>query len=111
MVTRKKPFPPPPNTLLVRIYVTESRARLARVLELLHQSRRIKGLTAFRGVAGFGSSGSYFMEGDDAGDPPMVLEFFDDADSADATVAFVTSLIAPHHIVVIPVTSLPLAAA
>ena len=108
MAPRTKPVPPLPNTLLVRIYVTESRARLQRVLVLLHESRRIKGLTAFRGVAGFGSAGSYFMEGDDPGDPPMVLEFFDNADSADATVAFVTSLIAPHHIVVIPVTSLPL---
>lgn len=79
-------------------------------MELLQQSKRLRGLTAFRGVAGFGSSGSSFMEGGDHGDPPMVLEFFDDESSAEATVAFVTTLIAPHHIIVMPVTSLPLAA-
>lgn len=107
---RKKPFPPAANALLVRVYVTESRARVERVVQMLRDSKRIQGLTAFRGVAGFGSSGSHFIEGGDGADAPLVLEFFDNESSAEATIAFVTSLIAPHHVVVIPVTSLIVAA-
>ncbi len=92
--------------VIVRVYITESRARLKRLLRLLRESNALKGATVFRAIAGFGST---TPEGADASEPtdlPIVIEFFDSPTRAPETVRFIKTLIAPHHVIVIPATSI-----
>lgn len=106
----RRPEPTEIKNLLVRVYLTESRANMARVMTLLHASGKIRGATAFRGCAGFGSSGSFYVEGGDPPvvDRPVVLEFFDTEASVGATITYIKSLVAPRHIIVIPVIAMPI---
>ncbi len=90
------------DVVVVRFYVTESRAHLERLLEVLHQSGRVRGMTVFRGAAGFGSSSFVSSTAADDADHPVVLEFFDDAESVRETIDHVRKLIAPHHVLTFP---------
>ena len=42
---------------MVRIYLTEGDHQLHRLLDFLNQEEHVRGVTAFRGIAGFGKSG------------------------------------------------------
>jgi PII-like signaling protein len=94
---------PAGDIVLVRVYVTESRARLERVLELLRGSEKIRGITVFRGIAGFGGTPITADQVAAPSDPPVVLEFFDHRSAVEDTVRYLTTLVAPHHVVMWPV--------
>lgn len=94
---------PAGDIVLVRVYVTESRARLERVLELLRGSEKIRGITVFRGIAGFGGTPITADQVTAPSDPPVVLEFFDQRAAVEDTVRYLTTLVAPHHVVMWPV--------
>lgn len=42
---------------LVRIYLTESEGRMEGLLKRLHDEEKVRGVTVFRGICGFGQSG------------------------------------------------------
>lgn len=92
-----------PQAVLVRMYVTESRARLERVLDLLRSSHKIRGITVFRGIAGFGTTPLALDQVSQPADPPVVLEFFDSKDAVEDTVRYLRTLVAPNHVVMWPV--------
>lgn len=100
------------DVTVVRVYVTESRARLQRLLELLRASGELRGLTVFRGIAGFGTTTHLPTDdplgGDEVGAPdlPVVLEFFEHPDQVEKIIQRIRALIAPHHVVTFPATSL-----
>jgi PII-like signaling protein len=89
--------------VVVRIYLTESRARLKRLLQLLRASGKIRGATAFRGIAGFGTTSPADEDASEPKDPPVVLEFFDTRANVEETIRFVRTLVAPRHVVAWPV--------
>jgi hypothetical protein len=64
---------------MVRIYLTEGDHQLHKLLEFLQQEEHVRGVTAFRGIAGFGPSGKVHDSSllDISLDLPLVLEFFD----------------------------------
>ena len=64
---------------VVRIYLTEGEHQFQRLIALLHDEEEVSGLTAFRGIAGFGKSGLLHSSTllDMSLDLPLVLEFFD----------------------------------
>jgi len=68
------------NVTIARIYVTEGQHVHEKIFERLHDEHKIKGVTMFRGVAGFGESGkthsSHLL--DMSFDMPVVVEFFDE---------------------------------
>ena len=88
--------------LVVRVYITESRARLTRLLALLRKSGRLSGMTVFRGIAGFGSSTPQATDASQPTDPPIVLEFFDTPAAVDETIKFLKTMVAPHHVITFP---------
>lgn len=95
---------------LVRVYLHEREPRLKEIMHLLHDEERVRGLTAFRGVAGFGASGQWHTAGlvDLSLDLPYVIEFFDEPGRAQAAVNRIESLCKPGHIVSWPArTTLP----
>lgn len=64
---------------LVRIYLTEGDHQLRKLLDFLQKEEHVRGVTAFRGIAGFGPSGKVHESSllDISMDLPLVLEFFD----------------------------------
>ena len=67
------------NVTMVRIFLTEADAQLKPLLKHLHDDEQVKGVTAFRGIAGFGASGQMHSSSllDLSLDLPVIVEFFD----------------------------------
>lgn len=87
--------------VIVRVYVTESRAHAKQMLKRLRDSHRLSGTTIFRGIAGFGSSMPEDADASEPTDPPLVIEFFDTEAAVQDTIKLIKTLIAPRHIVII----------
>ena len=64
----------------VRIYLTEGERQLASLLTRLHDVEKVRGVTVYRGVSGFGESGKVHSSNllDLSSDLPLVVEFFDE---------------------------------
>jgi len=97
------------DVLIVRIYLSEAdggrRTNLMReIVQLLHDQHRVRGLTVFRGIAGFGTSGE--VHAADllhlTADLPLVIEFFDQPAAAQAAIALVQQRVPSNHIVAWP---------
>jgi PII-like signaling protein len=71
--------------VIARIYCTEAEHKLERILKVLHDEHRVAGVTAFRGIAGFGRSGRMHTASliDASLDLPVVIECFDTAETID----------------------------
>ncbi|MEJ2452399.1 MAG: DUF190 domain-containing protein, partial [Gammaproteobacteria bacterium] len=70
---------------VVRIYLTEGETQLKHLLKRLRDWEKLRGVTVFRGITGYGNSG--VIHGADIIDLsmhlPIVLEFFDTPDKID----------------------------
>lgn len=86
---------------MVRIYLTEGEAKLAGLLRRLHDQEKVRGVTAFRGIAGFGASGKMHTASllDVSLDLPVVIEFFDVPDRVAAILQHIHNDFVPGHIV------------
>lgn len=89
---------------MVRIYLTEGQHLMRELVELLHDRERVRGVTVFRGIAGFGSSGALHTTSlvDLSLDLPLVLEFFDTPERVEQVLATLEKYVEPRHIVVWP---------
>jgi PII-like signaling protein len=85
---------------MVRIYLTEAEAQLKPLLKLLHEDQ-VKGVTAFRGIAGFGASGKLHSSTlvDLSLDLPVVVEFFDTPEKVEKILQHLSADIKPGHMV------------
>jgi uncharacterized protein len=99
------------DVLMVRIYLSERdhgrrKALMQEILSILHDRHAVRGLTVFRGVAGFGASGE--VHADDMlrliVDLPLVIEFFDEPAVAQAAIHLIDDLVPGGHIVSWPAT-------
>jgi len=85
---------------VVRIYISEGHSQLDNLIKRLHDWEHVRGVSVFRGIAGFGDSGklhtSKFM--DLSLDLPLVVEFFDEPDKAEQIIEHLGSTIKPGHI-------------
>jgi PII-like signaling protein len=84
---------------VVRLYLNEGEAQLESLLKRLHDWEHVRGVSVFRGIAGFGDSGeihtSKFI---DLGmELPLVVEFFDSPEKAAQTMEHISSTIKPGH--------------
>ncbi|HEY6520523.1 MAG TPA: DUF190 domain-containing protein [Roseiarcus sp.] len=94
------------DVLMVRVYLSEAdhgrRTNLMQeILSALHDKHAVKGVTVFRGVAGFGADGE--VHADDmlrlAVDLPLVIEFFDEPTVAEAAIHLLETMVAQGHII------------
>jgi PII-like signaling protein len=90
----------------VRIYLTEGEGRLQELLRRLHDEEKVRGVTVFRGISGFGKSGRLHSSSllDMSLDLPLVVEFFDEPQRVEAILAHIGSGFEPGHIVSWPAT-------
>lgn len=86
---------------MVRIYLTEGSHKMARLLERLHDQEKVRGVTVFRGITGFGKSGVMHSSTllDMSLDLPLVVEFFDEPARVTEVLAHLGDLVEPDHIV------------
>ncbi len=94
------------DVVFVRIYLTEGEGRMEGLLERLHDEEKVQGVTVFRGICGFGSSGKLHSSSllDMSLDLPLVVEFFDVPEKVSSILEHIRSDIKPGHIVSWPAT-------
>jgi hypothetical protein len=85
---------------VVRIYLHEAKAQVSGLLRLLHDEHKVRGVTVFRGITGFGTSGKYHSSTlmDMSLDLPVVVEFYDEPAKVDLIIAELNKSIKPGHI-------------
>jgi len=86
---------------MVRVYVVEGEGRLEAMLRRLHDDEKVRGVTVFRGVSGFGPSGNVHAARmvDLSLDLPIVVEFFDTHDKIKEILGHLDVLFKPGHVV------------
>ena len=85
------------NTLditFVRIYLTEKEGLMEGLLKRLHDEEQVQGVTVFRGISGFGSSGKLHSSS-----LPLVIAFFDVPEKVGQILEHIRRNIDPGHIV------------
>ena len=86
---------------MVRVYLTEQKAHLEQLLAHLHDKEKVRGVTVFRGVGGFGKSGVMHSSSllDLSLNLPIVIEFFDTPDRVEPIIEYLQESVEPGHIV------------
>lgn len=91
---------------VVRLYLTEAdhgrRVTLVdEIFRLLHDQHRVRGVTVFRGIAGFGSAGE--VHSADlfrlTANLPLVVEFFDAPEIAARAIESLRGMVDENHII------------
>lgn len=86
---------------VVRIYVMESSHLLESILDYAHNVAKLRGVSVFRAISGFGESGektASFMAL--SMDLPLCIEFFDLPSNIEAALSHFSTLIKPKHMIV-----------
>lgn len=86
---------------MVRIYLTEAEHRLKPLLNHLHDVAKVRGVTVFRAISGFGKSGHVYTSSlvDLSLDLPLVVEFFDVPERAAEIINTLSDLVEKDHII------------
>lgn len=84
---------------VVRIYLTEGETQLKNLMKRLRDWEKLRGLTVFRGISGYGESG--VIHGADIVDLslnlPLVVEFFDEDEKINNIIDHLSDQIKPGH--------------
>ena len=85
----------------IRIYLTEADRRLEPLLIKLHDQEKVRGVTVFRAMSGFGGSGVIHTATlmDLSLDLPLAVEFFDCPEKVDTILEHLSDLLEGGHIV------------
>ncbi len=91
---------------IVHIYLTEGQHQFEQLMTLLHDKEKVRGVTAFRGIAGFGQSGKIHSSTllDISLDMPLVLEFFDVPPKVERVLEHLNRIMKSGHITSWPAT-------
>ena len=78
----------------VRVYLTEH-DKYQRLLARLHDVEKVRGVTVFRGISGFGKDGQIHSAQliDTVLDLPIVIEFFDVPERVETIIAHLRELV------------------
>lgn len=88
------------DVTVVRIYLSEKEGQLDSLLRRLHDWEKVRGVTVFRGISGFGASGELHTTRlvDLTLNLPVVVEFFDEPDKIARIIEHIHTTIKPGHI-------------
>lgn len=87
--------------IIARVYLHEAKADTQKMLEYLHDECKVRGVTVFRGITGFGNSGKYHSSSlmDMSLDLPVVVEFFDEPEKMREIIESLKQTVKPGHLV------------
>ena len=88
------------DVTMVRVYLTEAEGRLETLLAKLHDEEKVRGVTVFRGISGFGKSGKMHSSSllDLSMDLPVVIEFFDEPAKVARILEHLDAMLEPGHV-------------
>ena len=86
---------------VVRIYLTEADKMLPGLLERLHDDEKVRGVSVFRAISGFGSSGTVHSSSllDLSLDLPVAVEFFDRSGKGNAIMEHLADVVEAGHMI------------
>jgi PII-like signaling protein len=86
---------------MVRIYITEGSHLLSKIVDYLKKDAKIRGISVFRAISGFGETGNHTASLIDLSlNLPLTVEFFDDnKDKIVKALDHLGTIIKPEHIV------------
>jgi PII-like signaling protein len=86
---------------VVRIYLTEADKMLPGLLERLHDDEKVRGVSVFRAISGFGSSGAVHSSSllDLSLDLPVAVEFFDRPEKVNAILEHLADRVEAGHMI------------
>jgi len=86
---------------VVRIYLTEADKMLPGLLERLHDDEKVRGVSVFRAISGFGSSGTVHSSSllDLSLDLPVAVEFFDRPEKVNAILEHLADGVEAGHMI------------
>jgi PII-like signaling protein len=89
------------EVLMIRVYLSEHEGKLSKVLSLLHDDLKVRGLSVFRAMTGYGNSGRWHTSNlvDLSLDLPVVVEFCDEPGLARPALERLDALRKPGHVV------------
>jgi PII-like signaling protein len=89
------------DVTLVRVYLTEGEGALKSLLVRLHDEEKVWGVTVFRGISGFGRSGTMHSSSllDLSLNLPIVVEFFDEPAKVKRILSHLKDILPPGHVV------------
>ena len=89
------------NVTVVRVYITEGDHKLKPLMARLHDEEKVRGVTVFRGISGFGKSGKMHSSSllDLSMDLPVVIEFFDEPAKVGRILEHLDAMLEPGHVV------------
>ena len=92
------------DVIMIRIYLHEAKAHMAELMQYLHDESKVHGVTVFRGITGFGTSGKFHSSTliDMSLDLPVVIEFYDEPEKVKAIIEHLNTRVKPGHIVYWP---------
>lgn len=88
------------DVVFVRVYITESSHLLNKIVQYLKLEAKIRGVSVFRAISGFGETGNHTASLIDLSlDLPLVIEFFDGQKKIEAALEHLSQFIKHEHIV------------
>ena len=94
------------SVTMVRVYLTEGESKLDAIMHLLHDEKKMSGVTVLRGITGYGISGDVHSSTllDLSLDLPLIVEFFDTAERVAPVIERLENDLDMAHIVTWPAT-------
>lgn len=87
------------DVTIARIYLTEGETQLKNLMKRLRDWEKLRGVTVFRGISGYGESG--VIHGANIVDLslnlPIVVEFFDEEEKINNIIEHLSDQIKPGH--------------
>ena len=86
---------------VVRIYLHEAKSHQDELLRYLHDESKVRGVTVFRGITGFGTAGKYHTSKilDMSLDLPVVIEFYDNQNKVKEIIEHLNKIVKPGHMI------------
>lgn len=91
------------SVTVVRIYTLEGSSVLKKVIAYLRDEAKVRGVSVFRAVNGFGESGSHSTSIVNLSFAlPLVIEFFDHPEKVEEVLEFLSPMLKSEHILFFP---------
>lgn len=89
------------DVVMVRIYITEASHMLDKIINYLKRDAKIRGISVFRAISGFGDTGNHTASIVDLSlNLPLIVEFFDDDRSKiEKALEHLATIVKHEHIV------------